>query len=161
MTKRKRDLFDGAVPASEYYRAPTNKVTLKSVTESRRGYRIQVPKCERREVREQVIQAEIIHLLKARGAWVHKAKAVNLVGSGDGMALASTDRGVPDILCCYDGNFLAFEVKAAVQGKAVSGDQVAQIESIIEAGGVAQVVWSVEQVEAILDAMDELVLTAI
>lgn len=157
MSKPKRDLFADAIPAADYYRTSSHdKVTLKDVTESRAGYRIKVDKQDRREVREQVIQSEILRYLRTRGAWVHKTKAVNLVGSGEGLALAKTEQGVPDILACYDGWFLALEVKAAVNGKPVSGAQVAQINNIIECGGVAHVVWSVEQVEAILDAMDEM-----
>jgi Holliday junction resolvase len=77
---------------------------------------------------------------------------VNLVGSG---VLAPTQQGVPDILACYDGVFVALEVKAAKTGKRVSGEQVAQIRMITEAGGVAAVVWTVRQVEQILDAIDE------
>lgn len=83
---------------------------------------------------------------------MHKAKAVNLVGDG---ILASTQVGVPDLLVCYDGHFVALEIKAATNKAKVSGDQLAQIDLIIVSGGVAAVVWSVDQVEALLDALDE------
>lgn len=155
MTKPKRDLYADAVPALEYYKILRKIPSLRKVTASQLGYRIQVPKDERRAVSEQVIQKEMLDYLRSRGAWCHKAKAVNLVSSGDGFVLASTDSGIPDILCCYRGQFIAIEVKAAKQGAQVSGEQVAQIEMVIQAGGIGKVCWSVEQVEAILDAVDK------
>jgi Holliday junction resolvase len=149
----KRDIWEGAVPASEYYKTDGHKKpSLAEAVRSQSGYTIDVPKEDRRDVDEQVIQSEIMQFLRDRGAWCHKAKAVNLVGTG---VLAPTQQGVPDILACYDGVFIALEAKAAKQGKRVSGEQVAQISNIIQAGGVAAVVWSVEQVERLLEAIDD------
>lgn len=148
----KRDLFADAVPAADYYKSSGKKSRASVVTKSHLGYTIHVADCDKRDVDEQVIQREILDYLRDRGAWSHKAKAVNLVGSG---VLAPTQQGVPDILACYDGVFVALEVKAAKTGKRVSGEQVAQIRMITEAGGVAAVVWTVRQVEQILDAIDE------
>lgn len=154
--RNKRDIWEGAVAASDYYTKPADKVTLASVTKSRSGQSAKVPPKDRQDIKESVIQRDIIRYLKSRGAWVHKAKAANLVGSfkAGTARLTSTDVGVPDLLVCYDGQFLAFEVKAPTAGARVSGEQVAQINHIIHAGGVAQVVWSVDQVEDILDALD-------
>jgi Holliday junction resolvase len=46
--------------------------------------------------------------------------------------------GVPDIICCVDGNFLAIECKAG-KGKTTALQDV-EIESIRRAGGTALVV---------------------
>ena len=46
--------------------------------------------------------------------------------------------GVPDIVCCVDGNFLAIECKAG-KGKTTALQDV-EIESIRRAGGTALVV---------------------
>jgi hypothetical protein len=140
--RTKRDIWEGAVPASEYYATPAKKVSLESVTKSKSGRSAKVPIKDRQDLRESVVQRDIIRYLKWRGAWVHKAKAANLVGSFNaGTArLASTDVGVPDLLVCYDGHFLAFEVKAPTASARVSGEQVAQINHIIKAGGVAHLV---------------------
>ena len=56
--------------------------------------------------------------------------------------------GIPDVICCLDGRFFAFEVKTAI-GR-VTLLQVATIQKILAAGGMAAVVRSVDEVRAIL-----------
>lgn len=56
--------------------------------------------------------------------------------------------GIPDIVCCYKGRFIAFEVKAP-DGK-LTALQDATIKKIREAGGVAEVVRSVDEVKEII-----------
>ena len=56
--------------------------------------------------------------------------------------------GVPDIICCYKGQFIALEVKAP-DGKATAL-QDATIKRIRKAGGVAEVVRSVEEAKEII-----------
>ncbi len=56
--------------------------------------------------------------------------------------------GIPDIICCYKGRFFAFEVKTE-KGRATEL-QKATIEKIIRAGGIAEIVRSVDDVRAIL-----------
>lgn len=58
--------------------------------------------------------------------------------------------GVPDIICCYKGLFIAFEVKAE-SGKATAL-QDATIQRIRKAGGIAEVVRSVEEVKRIIES---------
>ncbi|MBP3200170.1 MAG: VRR-NUC domain-containing protein [Lachnospiraceae bacterium] len=58
--------------------------------------------------------------------------------------------GVPDIICCYKGLFIAFEVKAE-SGKATAL-QDATIKRIRKAGGIAEVVRSVEEVKRIIES---------
>lgn len=56
--------------------------------------------------------------------------------------------GIPDIICCMDGRFFAFEVKNE-SGKATKL-QEATIKKIRAAGGTAAVVRSVEEVEDVI-----------
>lgn len=56
--------------------------------------------------------------------------------------------GIPDIVCCYKGRFIAFEVKVP-DGKSTPL-QDATIKRIREAGGVAEVVRSVDEVKEII-----------
>ena len=61
--------------------------------------------------------------------------------------------GVPDIICCYHGRFVGFEVKTDT-GKATKL-QEAVIRKICRAGGSALIVRSVEDVKAALAAITE------
>lgn len=56
--------------------------------------------------------------------------------------------GIPDIICCIDGRFFAFEVKNE-NGKATKL-QEATIRKIKAAGGTAAVVRSVEEVKDVI-----------
>lgn len=56
--------------------------------------------------------------------------------------------GIPDIICCYSGKFVAFEVKTE-QGR-LSKLQEITIERIQQAGGVAAKVTSLAEVKDIL-----------
>ena len=62
-------------------------------------------------------------------------------------------RGIPDILYCYRGRFLALEVKADATKDALPW-QKRQLAAISAAGGVACVVWSVEHVKHEINCMD-------
>jgi len=57
--------------------------------------------------------------------------------------------GIPDIIACVNGRFVAFEVKTA-SGKATKL-QEATIRKILNARGVAAVVRSVDEVKVILE----------
>lgn len=61
--------------------------------------------------------------------------------------------GIPDIICCYRGRFLGFEVKTET-GKPTKLQQ-AVIRKINRAGGTALIVRSVEDVKAALADIDE------
>ena len=57
-------------------------------------------------------------------------------------ATAFTRSGVPDILACINGRFVAIEVKQE-QGR-ISPLQEAHRRQIIKSGGVSLIVWSYE-----------------
>jgi len=64
--------------------------------------------------------------------------------------------GVPDTVGCYRGRFVALETKTA-EGR-LRGNQKKRIRDIRKAGGVAEVVRSVEDVQTILDKLDKCIL---
>lgn len=92
-------------------------------------------------VREKTIENSIKRYLEQVGAYVvkHHGGAYSRVG-------------VPDILVCYRGRYVAIEVKNA-KGK-TSPLQDANIEMIRKAGGYAIVARSLEEVKALLAEVD-------
>jgi len=59
--------------------------------------------------------------------------------------------GIPDIICCYQGKFLAIETKAPGKRHNTTPNQDARINEIRAAKGWALVVDDVEQVKEFLD----------
>ena len=68
-------------------------------------------------------------------------------GGSDGSA------GIPDIICCFRGRFLAFEVKTAKGRTTVLQD--INIRNIHKADGIAVVVRSVDEVKRVIKALDD------
>lgn len=90
---------------------------------------------------ETQLTAKIKSALKKRGAYVEKIWVGGFQSAG-----------IPDLICCYNGRFLAFEVK--VDNNKASELQLAKILQINNAGGVAVVVRSVEEVIHVLNVVD-------
>ena len=63
--------------------------------------------------------------------------------------IAANERGVPDILCCMNGQFIGFEIKRP--GGKPTKIQDAQRQRIISAGGQAHVVTSLEDIKQIIE----------
>jgi hypothetical protein len=61
--------------------------------------------------------------------------------------------GIPDIICCFRGHFVAFEVKTEM-GRLTKLQSVA-LEKINAAGGKAYKVTSLDEVRAILKDLEE------
>ena len=60
--------------------------------------------------------------------------------------------GIPDVIVCYKGRFIALEAK--VGRNKPTKLQAATIEQIQKAGGTAAVVYSVEDVQAIMSEQE-------
>ena len=60
--------------------------------------------------------------------------------------------GIPDIICCYRGKFIAFEVKTP-KGKTTVLQDI-NIRRINDAGGIAVVVRSLDDVRKVLKGME-------
>lgn len=61
--------------------------------------------------------------------------------------------GVPDIIACYKGRFIAFEVK--VGNNKTTALQAVTLRRILKAGGYALVVRSVEEVMQVIRAFEK------
>ena len=68
---------------------------------------------------------------------------------------ASQDSGIPDIMGCWNGHLIAFEVKQ--WGKKTSAIQDHMIQKIVEAGGMVFVVNCVAHVRAIMGPVESVV----
>lgn len=61
---------------------------------------------------------------------------------------AFQSQGEPDLVCCYKGRFVAFELK--VDGNKPSKLQLEKIEDIKRAGGIALPVYSINEIKETL-----------
>ena len=61
--------------------------------------------------------------------------------------------GIPDVICCHKGMFVAFEVKTD-SGKATLLQEIT-LRKITEAGGIAHLVRSLDEVKAVMEGLDE------
>lgn len=81
--------------------------------------------------KESVIQHQILRYLSGLGAYTSKT----IVGNKN---------GIPDIIACLNGTYIAIEVKA--KDKDATELQKYNIDKINKAGGIAFVAHSVEEV---------------
>lgn len=89
-------------------------------------------------MRESTIQSRMLQWLNQQPTiWAYKAQAS-----------AYTGRGVPDIIACVGGVFMAFEVKTAT-GKTTALQDNA-LRAINAAGGTAHVVRSLDEVKTLV-----------
>ncbi len=91
-----------------------------------------------KSVKEKTITNQILKYLKSEPECFAFKEHGGLYGTS----------GTPDIICCYRGKFVAFEVKTE-QGR-LSKLQEITIERIQQAGGVAAKVTSLAEVKDIL-----------
>ena len=96
---------------------------------------------------EAEIQKMILQWLRLHGAWVIRLNG-GAMKVGDRFIRFSDTRGAPDILCCWQGKLVGIECKR--KGGKASPDQLACIDAINRAGGVAFVARGIEDVEQAL-----------
>jgi len=96
-------------------------------------------------MRESEIQRKMLLYLKG----VPNLYVVNFVGS------AVTAKGTPDILCCYKGKFIAFEVKREDSSYGTTATQKARLQRIKRAGGQGFVVKSLQDVVNIIERLSD------
>ncbi len=77
-------------------------------------------------MKEQQYQKKIVTYLEQQGAYVVKV-------------VAASKKGVPDILACYRGYFLAIEVKTPTTRANVSKLQDYNLNKVSKAGGISGV----------------------
>ena len=95
-------------------------------------------------MKEKTLQRKVQKEIKDRGGWCVKF-----------FANAYTQSGVPDILACIGGRFLAIETKGGTQGYGATKLQQRSIDKIKEAGGEAFVLYP-EQWDDFLKVLDEI-----
>lgn len=69
--------------------------------------------------------------------------------------ISATKAGVLDVIVCYKGRFIAFEVKTPDEKTNVSDLQQHNINEIIKNGGLAYVVWELNQVKEIIKGLEK------
>ena len=102
--------------------------------------------------REAHVQAQILQYLRLRGAWAIRVNS-GAVKVEKRLVRFNGTPGCSDIVACFRGRYLALEVKRDEKAKPTD-QQSAFLGEVRRAEGVASVVWSVEQVKLILDAID-------
>lgn len=93
---------------------------------------------EKANLKEKAVENKIKKWLKDKNYWFFKVHGSIFQPSG-----------IPDVLACINGKFIAIEVKRS-KGGIVSPLQKAQIEKIKENGGIAGVASSMEEFLEIL-----------
>jgi hypothetical protein len=82
------------------------------------------------------VKKDVKAWLKARGIWFYMP-----VQNGMGVV------GIPDLICCWGGKFLAIETKAPGKRSQTTANQEARIDEIRAARGWAIVVDDVSQLD--------------
>src|SRR5690606_3662606 len=90
-------------------------------------------------MREADLQAKILDLIRSRPGWW----AVKYHQDG-----RYASAGTPDILACYQGHFVAMEVKRP--GEKPTRLQQVVLRRIAQAGGTAVVVASIDSAQAVM-----------
>lgn len=93
---------------------------------------------------EAALSKKIIARLRAEGCW-----ATKIVGGPRQAA------GLPDIIACYRGRFVAFEVKRPGREGTLTAIQRATLDAIRESSGKAWMITSVKDAMKILAEIDE------
>ena len=91
--------------------------------------------------KEGSLQERIQKIITQRGGYCFK-------NHGD----MTTEPGRPDIVCCYNGLFIAIEVK--VDNNKPSAQQGIHCRNIWKAGGIAIITWDVSSVADLLGHID-------
>ena len=93
---------------------------------------------------ESATQKKVIDWIRSEGQYV-----VNIHGH------EMQERGIPDLLCCWDGLFVAIELKEP--GKEPDAIQQYHLEQVVKAKGYALVAVSLEEVQEGLHRIGEIV----
>lgn len=92
---------------------------------------------------ESQLTTQIKNYIKSKGAYIEK-----IFGGG------YQSSGIPDLISCYRGLFVAIEVKSPT-GKGVASDiQKLKIRNIRDNGGIAFVTDNLEDVKEVFEAID-------
>lgn len=93
---------------------------------------------------EAQLTTQIKNLLKTKGAYCEK-----IFGGGFQSA------GIPDIICCYKGWFIAIEVKSPTKKGRASDVQKVKVKNIRNSGGIAFFTDNLQDVKSVLKYIDD------
>lgn len=94
-------------------------------------------------INESQLTSQIKNYLKMKGAYCEK-----IFGGG------FQSSGIPDILCCYKGLFIAIEVKSPTGKGRASDIQKLKVKTIRQCGGIAFITDNIEEVERLFNWID-------
>jgi len=94
---------------------------------------------------EGVVQKEILAYLKSKNFYTVKTMRSNM-------------NGVPDIICCVHGFFIAIEVKAEGKKNTATKLQKRHQLDVIKAGGIALICDNVEEVKKAIEGLEDVIL---
>jgi len=92
-------------------------------------------------MKEQQYQSKIVKYLESRGAYVIKV-------------VAASKKGVPDVIACYKGQFIAIEVKTPLTRSNTSKLQEYNLDKIAEAGGQSGIAVDIDDINPMLNRID-------
>ena len=92
---------------------------------------------------EAKLTTQILAALRKRGGWWAKFHG------------GVYQRGIPDLLGCYNGKMVALEVKVDGRHYGATALQQKNIDEINNCGGNASVIYSIQDALKILDYIDE------
>ena len=92
---------------------------------------------------ESKLQKAIADRLRKEGAWVAKIHG------------SQFQAGIPDLLICWHGIFIAMEVKVPGRENTLTKLQATSLDAISKAGGYASVISSVDQALEVLATVRE------
>lgn len=93
-------------------------------------------------MKESSVQTKILKYLKSIDCYTVKV-------------ISATKAGIPDIIGCYKGRFIAIECKTPTTKNNVSELQKFNIEAIHKAQGFAIVAWDVEGVKTFIESLEQ------
>ena len=94
-------------------------------------------------MKEKALQGKIIR-------WLKSVPGCFVVKQHGGVY---TEVGIPDLICCYKGRFIAFELK--VKNNTTTKIQDFKIDRIRKAGGIAEVIRSLDEVKKVIGGIDD------
>ena len=92
-------------------------------------------------MKEQQYQSKIVKYLESRGAYVIKV-------------VAASKKGIPDVIACYKGQFIAIEVKTPLTRSNTSKLQEYNLDKIAEAGGQSGIAVDIDDINPMLNRID-------
>lgn len=92
-------------------------------------------------MKESVLQAKIIKHIQSLGGYVVKV-------------ITASKAGVPDLLVCYKGKFIAIEVKAPGKLHNTSELQKYNMELVRASGGVSLIADNLDIISEFFDSLD-------